>query len=221
MDTSICPNCDTQNKTDANFCRACGYRLQPTDAPAQELEPMLSPVEVLPSSLAETDLAALDSGENTYCSRCGHENRSWRTVCEHCKAPLLKKNVTTKPDWTYSPNRPGCITVYAILLILGALANGATAVSSLDDDVRFEGIFYLLLAVGGIAIAFGLWRLKNWARIGVIVFMALSILNLGLAVIAESISNGVELFVCALSLVGVALPAFIMHWFATHREYFA
>lgn len=222
MDTIICPNCDTQNKTDANFCRACGYPLQQTDATAQEPETMLSSVEVptVPSSLPETDLAALDSGENIYCARCGHENRSWCTVCEHCKAPLLKENVTTKPDWTHSPNRPGCVTIYAILLILGAIANGVTAVSSLPNGASFGGIYSLLLAIGGIVVAIGLWQQKNWGRIGVIVLMALSTLMLGLEVILSSISTGIDLFVCGMSLVFAALPAFIMYWFAKHREYF-
>jgi hypothetical protein len=58
-----------------------------------------------------------------------------------------------------------------------------------------------------------LWRLKNWARIIVIVLQSIGVLS----TLSGMISGSTEVIWGILSL---ALSAYIIYWFAEHREVF-
>ena len=74
--------------------------------------------------------------------------------------------------------RPGCVTVFAILMVIGAILY---VLGSIVDVFRFAGDevnLLITLAFLGLylAVAVGLWQLKNWARIAVIVLQSLEML---------------------------------------------
>ena len=145
------------------------------------------------------------------CSHCGFTNRTDSQFCTQC-------GVSLKPgaaELASFSDRPGCMTLYAIVLFLGAVVNGVTALRYLEvTETLLVGLVLLGLAITGIAVAFGLFRQKNWARIGVILLMCVSIVLLALQVFAGVLD-------APFGLVGVAIPIFIIWWFATNKQYFA
>jgi hypothetical protein len=139
------------------------------------------------------------------------------------------------------PTRPGCVTAYAVLLfvVAGLLALGAVlsvvfGVFGLSDESY--GALFLPLAVVYIVIAGlyfllgrGLWRLKNWARIIIIVLQSLGLLG-SLSQICRALSGssfafgtGTDLPVAIIiigTVLGSALGGYILYWFASNGEYF-
>lgn len=154
--------------------------------------------------------------------------------------------------------RPGCVTAYAILLglggilgILGVLATAAVITSGrsameeafmasgVPMTVSFDQIAGLLwiyvvvsLVLGGlnVAIAVGLFALKNWARIAVIVVQVLGVL-VTLAQTAFMLLStreaagefGVAMsplpFLCPF-VFGFIIQGYIVFWFMTNGEVF-
>ena len=145
------------------------------------------------------------------CSKCGFTNRAEAQFCTQC-GTLLSPGAAEAVSFS---DRPGCVTIYAIVLFVGAVVNGVTAVQYLDaTETLLVGLILLGLAITGIAVAFGLFRQKKWARIGVILLMCVSIVLLALQVFAGVLD-------APFGLVGVAIPIFIIWWFATNKQYFA
>jgi len=154
--------------------------------------------------------------------------------------------------------RPGCVTAYAVLTGIGGLFGilGAITIAMLLISGRqmlaeafemagpgfpidlntFTGAMWiyvgiaLVVAAINLAIAFGLWYLKNWARIAVIVLNSLGLLaNLVQTVIQLSASrelfalagaSGVPLPVLIPIFIGLAIQGFIIFWFAMNRDFF-
>lgn len=162
-----------------------------------------------------------------YCSACGHNNPSWRTECEQCKTVLVSPDriATAK-----TRERPGCVTAYAILL---GIAAGIFAISGIfggflmpDAGLGFTlislviaGLFFLLVR--------GLWQLKNWARIIIIVLQSLGILGSliqGCNVLNIATSYGfsgeITGAICG-TVIGLGISGYIIYWFATNGEYFS
>jgi tetratricopeptide (TPR) repeat protein len=162
-----------------------------------------------------------------------------------------------RPVPTGLQKRPGCVTLYALLGGLVALvgllgALGLTAVVVLNRDVlegiltgrtflpfdmgQLTGAFGSYVAVTfivsglGLAVAIGLWNMKNWARIAVIVLQGLALLgNLaetGFSILAfrptaasfdlNSISAAL---LCGL-VGGLVIQGYIVFWFAANGERF-
>jgi tetratricopeptide (TPR) repeat protein len=149
--------------------------------------------------------------------------------------------------------RPGCVTVYAALLgingafgILGAIALAASA-SSFDSLIEKAGqtvrdpqmlativwaavVVTLVMAATNLAIGVGLWHMKNWARIAVIVTQIIGVL-VALAQGAvtmltlrqlSSLSGGQTAtapLICGV-VVGLAIEGYILFWFVANRELF-
>ncbi len=168
--------------------------------------------------------------KTVYCPSCGHPNPSWRSVCENCQAQLAT------PDRPYAPahwERPGCVTAYAVLLWIGAALVGiggpivGLAIASETGDGVLLSLFIAAVAIGAAAlnvvIGWGLWHLKNWARILVIVFQGLGALsNLASLCLALGISSGeVETASLCSTIGGLALSSYIIYWFASNSEYFS
>jgi hypothetical protein len=168
--------------------------------------------------------------ENTiYCSACGHSNLSWRSVCEKCRAQLATPNKTYVPTrW----ERPGCVTAYAILLWGSAALAGiggpisALILASEKEDSVVLALFLAAVAIGAaalnVAIGWGLWHLKNWARILVIVFQSLGVASslASLCLTLALASGEVEPTRLCSTIVGLAINGYIIYWFASHSEYF-
>jgi hypothetical protein len=156
--------------------------------------------------------------------------------------------------------RPGCLTVYAILMAISALGGILTSVVMLlglaagtdmieeafraqqpgllpFDLSQFVGFFWVVLVVSAVvstlylAIAVGLWLLKNWARIAVIVVQSLGLLAslaqivlsmVGLREAASQLGEQMSLpptFVCFL-LPAFLIQGYIIFWFVANGELF-
>lgn len=159
--------------------------------------------------------------EREVCSHCGFTNRGDAQFCTQCgqalsAAPASGMSASGAPSPAMLPARPGCLTVYAVLLILGAVANAAVALLLLKggDNPPLLTLYILGLAIAGVAVAMGLFRQKNWARIGAILFIGLSMAGLALQALVVGTT--------ALPILVGATPALlIIWWFAKNKQYFA
>jgi len=154
--------------------------------------------------------------------------------------------------------RPGCVTVYALLIIVGALLSilGALALGAFYASGRLafqqalleQGMAglvdldqlapYVQISIGvsfvsaliNLAIGIGLWMLKNWARIAVIVLSTLAFIA-GLVEVAltsgvmrgvagSSGLSGLPLPLLGGLVVGFVIQALIIFWFLVNRDVF-
>jgi hypothetical protein len=122
------------------------------------------------------------------------------------------------------PARPGCVTAFAILMVAGAallilrsilgIALSSSVGNYLDmgDTALAEFATTACLAVPYLAVAVGLWLMKNWARIGVIV-----LLSLNLVLLVALLFTGALAFP---ALFGLLVNGYCLYWFAAHGEHF-
>jgi len=152
--------------------------------------------------------------------------------------------------------RPGCLTIYAILLgiggafgllgvILAGLALGLGG-DMLKETMRYVtelgmlsinfSMFWLSLGIGfvaaiiNLALAVGLWNLKNWARITAIVLQAISLLativqgvfTVSAARLASASAGleGVPIPILCGVLFGFVVSGYIIFWFIANGELF-
>lgn len=137
-------------------------------------------------------------------------------------------NSTTRSerDWV---NRPGCVTLYAILLWLGPAGVAAFGLyvvilgETLPDPVAGRTFllaaivmlpFMLLSVLAGI----GLWRMKAW---GWWLVMVLGLLQLGLNVLnfLADLAGGERTSIGA-QLLGFAVAGAVLWWFFANRALF-
>jgi Flp pilus assembly protein TadD len=155
--------------------------------------------------------------------------------------------------------RPGCLTVYVILMAISAVGGILTSIAmavgigagsdmieemlrtqpaSLPFDLSiFLGFFWVILGVSLVvstlylAIAVGLWLLKNWARVAVIVLQTLGLLAslaqvvLSMFGLREAANQMGETMTFPITSVCFLLPAFlvqgyIIFWFVANGELF-
>ena len=163
------------------------------------------------------------------------------------------------PRQAKSRSRPGCLTIYAILLGLGGFSSALVLllmgagvllggsmieelvpmpsdVAGVPITVSFTVAMLVMLGIGlfaailNLSIAIGLWRLKNWARILVIIFQSISFLwNIVQAVLTvgtasrEFAAVGAQtptIIMLVSLLVGFLIQAYIIFWFVANRELF-
>ena len=180
--------------------------------------------------------------------------RAVPVVVEHAGAvSVADMQQSLQPGLTYGyAGRPGCVSLYAMLatgfgafaLVAGAFVAVAGSsliawlgekglpfdVGSLDKVFWIVGGACLVAAVINLAIAAGLWRMKNWARLGVVVINVLGtvsivcpvvVLFVGLSrIFASSLLAGMPTPVWVALLAGVALLCGTTYWFAINRELF-
>jgi hypothetical protein len=115
--------------------------------------------------------------------------------------------------------RPGCVTAYAILLGIAAVVSCMAGFLLLFARDGIQGlssiVFAAVIAALYFVIARGLWLLRNWARIVVIVLQVLSVLG-----ILSQLPNNSSGLVLIVAVFGLAIAAYILYWFASHGEYF-
>jgi len=129
--------------------------------------------------------------------------------------------LASQRDPTHSQlyKRPGCVTAYAVLLGIGAILAGLLGILAIimlisgEDLSAASAIFFLVAAVLDFLIARGVWRLKNWARIAIIVVQSLGMLISLLGLLAEAL----PVFG---TVIGLGISSYIVYWFASHSEYF-
>lgn len=223
METVTCDNCGGENRANAKFCAHCGSGLNrsgPSPRPASDSRP---PGTVLMETTAWDEKPA---PSDPYSSPPPPSHSS--APPPSYSPPVYSPPAYSPPTYedSRSPNpappmapassdRPGCVTVYAVLLIIGALA--IVGLGFTIGEPVFLAIFGVL-AVANIIIAVGLFQQRNWARVGVIVLMALSILS-QLYTAFQGLSSGSSMVVLQ-SVVGIVLPIFILSWFYRNKQHF-
>jgi hypothetical protein len=141
------------------------------------------------------------------CPYCAEETRADAIFCSSCGKKL--HGVSSPPS---SIDRPGCVTAYAILAFIVAGIIGVAAIvlgATREIDPGLVPVFFI---IGGLqlTIAIGLWKLKNWARILIIIGSGISALSNIIAVLFGDFS----------ALVGLVVAGIFIYWFSTNGYYF-
>jgi hypothetical protein len=231
-DSKQCPCCGNEIKAKARICRFCGARF-----------------EIITRGYCATCHKMVEVGDANRCAECGGEVIDLHVVSNLIQSPApsqpASQSVTaaTTPQPGVAPSypsieaktRPGCITIYAILLFLGSasfLCGGifgstnplieSEVFSSLAAGISMGlmGVFMLLLAIG-------LWRLKNWARIAVIIMQSLAIIGSifsaykALTTTSTSLNQNVSpVLTIVVAIIAISLQITILSWFARNGRYF-
>lgn len=133
-----------------------------------------------------------------------------------------------EPASSRSDKRPGCVTAYAVFLGLGAaLYFGGIVFAALvavfigDTTGMSVGAVAIQLAVAGLCFVMsrGLWRLRNWARIAVIVVQSVGIVFFLLRLVASWEGRDAS-FVLGAAVISVVINGYFIYWFVSHGEYF-
>ena len=153
--------------------------------------------------------------------------------------PQTKLGSPSRPAYTRSRERPGCVTIYASLLgitaSLIALFGIIAGIAMISGRYGSGAVGLVIIVVAGVMagleflLARGLWQQKNWARITVIVLQSLSVLSNLLSVcgtlgVSSYSSYGHRTdptaVICG-AIGGLAIGGYIIYWFASHGEYFS
>jgi hypothetical protein len=140
--------------------------------------------------------------------------------------------INTPDEREQRQERPGCVSVYAVLLwigaglyVLGALLLSVTSLSIDEPVFLFLSCLLIGLAAIPILTGYGLWRMKTWAWAIVVVLQSvgviLGLLSIGLNLIVMSsfADIGGTSGICG-SLVGLIVGGVIIYWFTTNRRLF-
>ena len=125
----------------------------------------------------------------------------------------------------YPLERPGCVTVYALLNGLGGLiflcaapVAGLLLVEDYGPVALVLSLFAAALALLPLAMSVGLWRMRRWGWILVVITNGTSILTSLLAFFAGLLGGATDLIVQ--NLLGIVLNGFILYWFIANRGLF-
>ena len=112
--------------------------------------------------------------------------------------------------------RPGCVTAYAILLgLAGSFIMFLTLrvffvdlsrIYRMGSDQVFGFSYFWGSALILLSLAWGLWRFRNWARIGVIIFIILALI---ISVAFDPIGL----------IIRVPIGGYLIYWFASNDQY--
>jgi hypothetical protein len=108
--------------------------------------------------------------------------------------------------------RPTAVTVGAVVAALFALANVVAVLvgwdQGVDEDDRARAVAYTILATGVLLVlAWGMWKAKYWAVLGMQTLLALTLVACSLALVTASSAGG------ALLLVAMIAAAGALFWF--------
>jgi hypothetical protein len=103
--------------------------------------------------------------------------------------------------------RPTAVTVGAIVAVMCALANVIAVVvgwdQGVDEDDRARALAYTVLATGVLlVVAWGMWRAKYWAVLGMQTLLALTLIASSLALVTVSNIGGAILLVAMIAAAG-------------------
>lgn len=152
------------------------------------------------------------------CPECHTQNERWRTVCWHCGADLpVPKHIAARSNSAaLEPERPGCVTAYAVLAVIGGLVSLAVTLSPQLVLV----LFGLAMSSFSLVLAYGLWHMKAWSRIGVIIFEVASTV-LDFINIMRSSGGGSFVGRSPLAwLIDIVVSVYIVYWFWINKERF-
>jgi uncharacterized membrane protein (DUF2068 family) len=196
-----CPHCGSFNEETAVVCYFCKKDLPQNSARPQQ------PAAAIPSSRART-------GED--------------------RLPEFR--------------RPGCVTVYAALVFFSGvigifsalylpsvIANDPMRLAAEYPEIReldpqalevfssflkYYLVFFFLYSVVTLLVGWGLWTMRNWARIVILIVQGLS-LAVSLFILFYSIAvSGGSLIVCGIYSLSLIFPAWVFLWFFLNRRHF-
>jgi uncharacterized membrane protein (DUF2068 family) len=155
-----------------------------------------------------------------------------------------RPNENRVPDY----RRPGCVTVYAILTFLSGLlgicsalylptivANDPLALAGEYPEIRaldpqalavfssffkYYLIFLFVYSVGTILVGFGLWTMRNWARVLILVGLGLSLAASLFALFYSIAESRGSLIVCGVNGLSLIIPGWVFFWFFLNRGKF-
>ena len=171
----------------------------------------------------------------------------------------MRRSLEARRTYGYA-GRPGCVTLYAsFAAVSGLLAlvgtgvvgcAGSSLISFLQEKSNLIALFLqllisqdlvrtatwivagvsLLAAVINLVIATGLWQMKNWARIGVVMTNALGLLSIVCPcvlvwvfvskVFTGPLLTGIPTSLLVIPVAGLGLMGAAAYWFAAHGELF-
>jgi hypothetical protein len=197
------------------------------------------------------------------CPSCGSYNDDTAAVCYFCKKPLPVSpdragKISSLPAAAIGTGerrrgiayqRPGCVSAYALLTLLGGglgilafilfLVNPSTFnFSDLSAQLRNTGeidpdllrilpaywvfilISMLIFSLLNLFVGWGLWTMRNWARVYILVTQGLGVLS-GIPLLFFSImaSKG-NICVCGGYLLPLIISGYIFLWFLENRRLF-
>jgi uncharacterized membrane protein (DUF2068 family) len=197
---------------------------------------------------------------NSPCPHCGSFNEDTATVCYFCKKELPQgadrpqpipspsspdpANRNRTPDY----RRPGCVTVYTILIFLSGLLGMCSAlylpsivandplvlaekypeIRTLDPQAlavfssvfKYYLVFLFVYSVGTILVGYGLWTMRNWARVVIIIVQGLSLAASLFALFYTIAQSGGSLLVCGINSLSLVIPGWVFFWFFLNRGKF-
>jgi ribosomal protein L40E len=129
------------------------------------------------------------------------------------KNPEVVMSSTYDEGTVYYPDRPGCVTAYAVLLWLGGSFLLLSALISFFDPVEgpFVSVFVGLFALVPIITGVGLWRMQKWGWWLVVVVQSLGVVAALFSLISGLLLNAI--------VTGVVSGG-ILYWFINNRQLF-
>jgi hypothetical protein len=160
-------------------------------------------------------------------------------------APALPIRVKTPEDSSTDYRRPGCVTIYAIWIffsgVMGiisalylptviagdpmSLAREYPEIRELDlqafeiflNFFKYYLVFFFVYSVITLLVGWGLWTMRNWARVVILVIQGLSLaVSIFLLFYSVAVSGG-NLIICGVYTVSLIFPAWIFLWFFLNR----
>jgi uncharacterized membrane protein (DUF2068 family) len=144
--------------------------------------------------------------------------------------------------------RPGCITAYALLTLISGIVGICSAlylpsvisgdpmqlageypeIRELDPQtlafftgfLKYYLVFFFLYSVGTLLVGWGLWTMRNWARVTIIVVQGISLAFSLFALFYSIAISGGSIIVCGVYSISLITPAWIFLWFFLNRRQF-
>ena len=130
----------------------------------------------------------------------------------------------SSPATAAASHRPGCVTAYALLQGIGGLLIIIAGLVLMSDLGGGGGalMFLFMLALGGLgfAVAWGLWNMKNWARLVVVAFTSLGVIGNVISMCATFSSGDGGATIIGV-LVGIGIGGYIAYWFYDNKSLFS
>jgi hypothetical protein len=150
-----CSNCGTLNKANSKFCKKCGNRLD----------------------------------EIRKCPQCGNSLDADSEFCQQCGAQIRPQKFI--PQTSISMKRlPLGLEILIVLGVLGAVyylysslmviyfSNTLFGSSSLTTTLTFVGLSWAFFGLYFLVLAYGLWKLKEWARNALMIQAVLGVITI-------------------------------------------
>ncbi len=160
---------------------------------------------------------ATRSSADLYCSRCGNYTPATEPVCSHCghDGPPFRGRSAAAYSYEEAVERPGCVTAYVILMLVATvfLIGFLFFAAGLDLDSGLMGWAWLGVLIGTpttLLAAWGLWRMRDWARWIVLITTGLS---MAIDVFEVLTGNGSR-------VISLLVGGIIVYWFWTNADKF-